>query len=102
MSFYNKYTTYLAVLSSGPVPDSPLKICLGVSLDEGVDGAHTAVSLGGVVGGGFMVSRGRGCVWRWNIPPHSSLNWLFSLSLKYEHVLHVCIVICLCFYTFPY
>ena len=61
---------------------------LGVSLDEGVDGAHTAVSLGGVVGGGLMVSGGRGCVWRWNVSFHSSisLSWMFCLSLKFERV----------------
>ena len=64
------HTTYLSILGSGPVPDSPLEVCLGVSLDEGVDGANTAVSLGGVVGGGLMVSGGRRRVWRWNVPPY--------------------------------
>ena len=39
-----------------PRPEAPaLEVCLGVSLDEGVDGANTAVGLGGVVGGGLMV-----------------------------------------------
>ena len=33
------------------MPDSPLEVGLGVSLDEGVDGANTSVGLGGVVGG---------------------------------------------------
>ena len=37
------HTTYLAVLSSGPVPDSPLEVCLGLSLDDGVDGALMAI-----------------------------------------------------------
>ena len=41
-----------SVLSLGPVPDSPLEGCLGVSLDEGVDG--TGISLVGPGG------RGRG------------------------------------------
>ena len=67
------YTTYLAVLSSGPVPDSPLEVCLGVSLNKGVDGANTAVSLGGVVGGRLLVSGGRGLVSR-SVSFHSSLN----------------------------
>ena len=68
------------------MPDSPLEVCLGVSLDEGVDGADTSVSLGGMVSGGLMISRGRGRVLRWNFPPHSSLNWMICLSLKCEHM----------------
>ena len=62
------------------MPDSPLEVCLGVSLDEGVDGAHTAVSLGGVVWGGLMVSRGWGLIWRWNVPPLSSVNLMIWLG----------------------
>ena len=56
------------------MPDPPLEVCLGVSLDEGVDGANTAVSLGGVVGGGLMVLRLRGCV-PGSVSPHS-VGWL--------------------------
>ena len=51
------------------MPDSPLEVGLGVSLDEGVDGANTSVSLGGVVDGLRMVSRGRGRVSR-SVPPN--------------------------------
>ena len=36
---YEKFIDLSSVLSSGPVPDFPLKVGLGVSLDEGVDGA---------------------------------------------------------------
>ena len=46
-----RFINLSSVLSSGPVPDSPLEVGLGVSLDEGVDGANTAMSLGGVVHG---------------------------------------------------
>ena len=42
------------------MPDSPLEVGLGVSLDEGVDGAHTAMGLGGVVHGLRGVLRRRG------------------------------------------
>ena len=56
--------------------DSPLEVGLGVSLDEGVDGADTSVGLGGVVRGGLMVSGGRRRVWRWNV----SFNFSLSLS----------------------
>ena len=44
------------------MPDSPLEVGLGVSLDKGVDGAHTPLVGGGVVGGGLMVGRGRRAV----------------------------------------
>ena len=44
--------------------DSPLEVGLGVSLDEGVDGANTSVGLGGVVDRLGMLSRGRGTVSR--------------------------------------
>ena len=74
---------YLAILRPGPVPDPPLKVCLGVSLDEGVDGAHTAVGLGGVVGGRLMVGWRRGRVTR-SVSPHS-VSWMDGLSLKFEH-----------------
>ena len=46
-----RFINLSSVLRSGPVPDSPLEVGLGVSLDEGVDGADTAVMLGGVVHG---------------------------------------------------
>ena len=46
-----RFINLSSVLRSGPVPDSPLEVGLGVSLDEGVDGADTAVGLGGVVHG---------------------------------------------------
>ena len=65
------------------MPDPPLEVCLGVSLDEGVDRAHTAVGLGGVVGGGLMVLRLRGCV-PGSVSPHS-VSWMVGLSLKFEH-----------------
>ena len=48
-----------SVLSSGSVPNSPLEVSLGVSLDEGVDGTNTAVTLVG----GRVVHRLR-CVLR--------------------------------------
>ena len=76
---YERFINLSSVLSSGPVPDSPLEVGLGVSLDEGVDGAHTAVSLGGVVDWLGMVSGGRGRVSR-NIPPHSSVNLMIWLG----------------------
>ena len=67
------YSYLLSILSSGPVPDSPLEVCLGVSLDKGVDGAHTSMGFGGVVGGRSMVSGNRGTVTR-SVPPHSFVN----------------------------
>ena len=63
------------------MPDSPLEVGLGVSLDEGVDGADTSVGLGGVVRGGLMVSGGRGCVWRWNVPPNPQNGLSTSMVL---------------------
>ncbi len=74
---------YLSILSPGPVPDSPLEVCLGVSLDEGVDGANTTMSLGGVVHGLRCVLRRR-CV-SGSVPPYS-VSWLVCLSLKCEHI----------------
>ena len=65
------------------MPHSPLEVGLGVSLDKGVDGANTAVGLGGVVGGRLMVGWRRGCVPR-SISPHS-VSWMDGLSLKFEH-----------------
>ena len=62
------------------MPDSPLEVSLGVSLDEGVDGADTSVSLGGVIDRLRMVSGGRRRVSR-SVPLHSSVNCLFCLSL---------------------
>ena len=65
-----------SVLSSGPVPDTPLEVGLGVSLDEGVDGANTAMSLWGVVHGLRCVLRRRGVSggvslysWGWSLAP---------------------------------
>ena len=61
--------------------DSPLEVGLGVSLDEGIDGADTSVSLGGVVDGLGMVSRGRGSVSR-SVPPHPQnglSTWMVSV-----------------------
>ena len=84
---YERFINLSSVLSSGPVPDSPLEVGLGVSLDEGVDGADTSVGLGGVVDRLGMVSGGGGRV-SWSVSPHSSVDWLFGLSLKCEHVLH--------------
>ena len=55
------------------MPDSPLEVCLGVSLDEGVDGADTSMGFGGVVDRLRMVSGGRGHVSR-SVSPHSSVN----------------------------
>ena len=56
------------------MPDSPLEVGLGVSLDEGVDGANTAVGLRGVVWGGLRVSGLRGGVPRSISPrPHRAL-----------------------------
>ena len=52
----------MRVLLAGDVSHSHLEVAVVVSLDEGVDGADTAVGLGGVVGGGLMVGRGRGAV----------------------------------------
>ena len=57
------------------MPDSPLKVGLGVSLDEGVDGTNTTLVGGGVIGGGLMVGGGRRCVsgsvslysWGWSL-----------------------------------
>ena len=66
----------LSILSSGPVPDSPLEVCIGVSLDEGVD----SVSLGGVVGDGLMVGGLRGGV-PGSASPHS-VGWMVALSLN--------------------
>ena len=91
MILLNTKTTYLSIMSSGPVPNSPLKVCR-VIRDEGVDGAHTSVSPGGVVGG-LRVSGGRGLVSR-SVSHHDSLKWLFCLSLfesvdiyiKYVHI----------------
>ena len=66
---YERFINLSSVLSSGPVSDSPLEVGLGVSLDEGVDGADTSMSLGGVVDGLGVVSGGRGSVSR-SVPPH--------------------------------
>ena len=51
------------------MPDSPLEVGLGVSLDEGVDGANTSMGLGGVVDRLRMVRGGRRRVSR-SVPPH--------------------------------
>ena len=64
-----------SVLRSGPVPDSPLEVGLGVSLDEGVDGANTTWS---VMRGGMVSGCSRGCI-PWNISPHPNkvlLAWI--------------------------
>ena len=45
-----------SVLSSSPVPDSPLEGCLGVSLDEGVDRTGISLGLGGAVEGWRSIS----------------------------------------------
>ena len=62
MNCHMMFINLSSVLSSGPVSDSPLEVGLGVSLDEGVDGANTPLVGGGVVGGGLMVGGGRRAV----------------------------------------
>ena len=81
---------YLAILRPGSVPQSPLEVCLGVSLDEGVVGARSAIKATCVVGGypreaGLRrrVSVSGGCIPR-SISPHS-VNWMDGLSLKFEN-----------------
>ena len=67
--------------------DSPLEVCLGVSLDEGVDGANTSVGLGGVVDRLGMVSGGRGRVSR-SVPPHPHnglCTWMVLVLGLYTH-----------------
>ena len=84
---YERFINLSSVLSSGPVPDSPLEVGLGVSLDEGVDGADTSVGLGGVEGGGLMVGRGRGSVSR-SVPPHPQnglCTWMVLVLGLYTH-----------------
>ena len=69
------------------MPDSPLEVCLGVSLDEGVDGANTSVGLGGVVDRLGMVSGGRGSVSR-SVPPHPQnglCTWMVLVLGLYTH-----------------
>ena len=84
---YERFINLSSVLSSGPVPDSPLEVGLGVSLDEGVDGADTSVGLGGVVDRLGMVSGGRGSVSR-SVPPHPQnglCTWMVLVLGLYTH-----------------
>ena len=71
--------------------DSPLEVGLGVSLDEGVDGAHAAVSLGGVVDRLWMVSGGRGSVSR-SVPPHPQnglCTWMVLVLCRFIYALKI-------------
>ena len=74
-----RFINLSSVLSSGPVSDSPLEVCLGVSLDEGVDGTNTAMGLGGVVHGLRCVLGRRGVT---RSVSSYSFRWLVCLSLK--------------------